>query len=198
MQKSKLIFMVLLPIVVIMVGTTAVYYYIMWKDDSRSGSTSLIALKEREKLLSDAQDVKVFYPDGAALNIMVIKIKQTFDSMKVAETAIGELFNLNAIPNKEAFPSNARVLGIYYGIDKILYVDLSSEIKKNFQGDALKEFLIIKSIYETATSNVELDDVQILINGKEEDTIGGHYSISAPIKRIATQEVKIDEIQKHG
>ncbi|MBF0487083.1 MAG: GerMN domain-containing protein [Nitrospirae bacterium] len=191
MRKSRLIFLVVLPLIVLIVGTTVVYYYIMWKDDSRSGATSLIALKEREKLVSDARDVKVFYPEGAALNIMIIKIKQTFDTMKIAETAIGELFNLNAIPNKEAFPSNARVLGIYYGIDKILYVDLSAEIKRNFQGDALKEFLIIKSIYETATSNVELDDVKILINGKEDETIGGHYDISSPIKRIATQEVKI-------
>ncbi|MBF0459488.1 MAG: GerMN domain-containing protein [Nitrospirae bacterium] len=198
MRKSKLIFMVLLPIVVVMAGTTAIYYYIMWKDDGRSGVMSLIALKEREKIVSDAQDVKVFYPEGAALNIMIIKIKQTFDTMKIAEAAIGELFNLNAIPNKEAFPSNARVLGIYYGIDKILYVDLSSEIKKNFQGDAMKEYLIIKSIYETAASNLELDDVKILINGKEEETIGGHYNISVPIKRIATQEVKFDEIRKHG
>ncbi|MEO5361734.1 MAG: GerMN domain-containing protein [Nitrospirota bacterium] len=198
MQKSKLIFLVFLPIVMLIVGTTVIYYYIMWKDDNSSDSASLIALKEKEKLVSDAQDVKVFYPEGAALNIMVIKIKQTFDTMKIAETAIGELFNLNSIPNKEAFPSNTRVLGVYYGIDKILYVDLSSDIKRNFQGDALKEFLIIKSIYETATSNLELDDVKILINGKEEDTLGGHYSISSPIKRIATQEVKFDEIRKHG
>jgi spore germination protein GerM len=198
MRKSRLTFFIILPIVILIAGISAGYYYFIWKDDDSTGSRSLIALKEKEKLVSDTQDVKVFYPEGAALNIMVIKIKQTFDTMKIAETAIGELFNRNTIPNKEAFPPNTKVMGIYYGIDKILYVDLSPEIKRNFQGDALKEFLIIRSIYETAISNVELDDVKILINGKEEDTIGGHYSISSPIKRIATQEVKTDEIRQHG
>jgi spore germination protein GerM len=86
-----------------------------------------------------------------------------------------------------SLPKNARLLGVYKGADRILYIDISGEFRRNFQGDAFAEFLLLKSLYESLISNVEdIQDVKVLIEGKEAETLGGHLYLVYPLKDIVT------------
>jgi hypothetical protein len=85
------------------------------------------------------------------------------------------------------------ILGIYKGSDQILYVDLSDELRRNFQGDALSEFLLLKGLYESLLANLQgIEDVKILVEGKEIETLGGHFYLKYPLKNLASYEFRGD------
>jgi len=70
-----------------------------------------------------------------------------------------------------------------------LYVDLSDEFRRNFQGDVLAEFLLLKGLYESLISNEqEIQDVKILIEGKEIETLGGHLLLTYPLREMVSYE----------
>ncbi|MEO5356375.1 MAG: GerMN domain-containing protein [Nitrospirae bacterium YQR-1] len=193
MRRGSTIFLLLIPIFV-MVGI-GVGYFLMSRGDTPTQLQSVFALKEVEqgKVIGEESTVTVVYRNGMELESVSVKTKKYFDSLKTAEAAVSELLSGEHITVKDAVPDGAKLLGMYYGIDRILYVDISLELKRNFRGDAAIEFLLLKSIYDTITSNIEADDVFLLINGKEEETLGGHCYIKYPLKKMLTQEVKFNE-----
>jgi hypothetical protein len=85
------------------------------------------------------------------------------------------------------------LLGLYKDASQVLYADLSDELRRNFQGDALDEYLLLKGIYETIISNLrDVQDVKILIEGKEAETLGGHLYLKFPLKNTVAYDFKGD------
>jgi hypothetical protein len=78
------------------------------------------------------------------------------------------------------------------GNDGIAYISLSEDFKRNFHGDVPDEFLLLKSLYETVISNVQVDNIKLLIDGKEADSIGGHFPVDRPLKQLVTQEIRLE------
>ena len=92
-----------------------------------------------------------------------------------AQAVINEFLQGPAGVPGSPVPRNAKLLGLYFGTDNILYVDLSDEFRRGFQGDALSEFLLLRGLYESLMSNVAgITDVKLLIDGKEIESLGGH------------------------
>jgi len=64
---------------------------------------------------------------------------------------------------------------------------LSDDFRRNFWGDALTEFLLLKGLYQSIIANVEdIVDVKVLIEGKELETLGGHLYLMYPLKDIVS------------
>ncbi|GAB6182421.1 GerMN domain-containing protein [Thermodesulfovibrio hydrogeniphilus] len=77
--------------------------------------------------------------------------------------------------------NTTRILGLYRDKENTIYLDLS----RNFinQSDASEEFDLLKSIYMTLKENFSwIQDVKILIEGKEVETLSGHFSIEKSLK----------------
>ncbi|MBF0318085.1 MAG: GerMN domain-containing protein [Nitrospirae bacterium] len=197
MRKGKLILIIIISLLLLCAGAVA-YYFFVWRDDGQTPSQNIVARGEQDKILDNSIELKIFYPEGTGLKKINIKTKQTFDSIKTAEVALVELFAGKSIPNRSGIPSDVKLLGLYYGIDKILYVDASGELQRNFHGDTMAELLLLKSIYETVVNNMEADDVKVLINGTETESLGGHFYLKYPLKRIVTQEIVVDGSHKSG
>ncbi|MBF0336988.1 MAG: GerMN domain-containing protein [Nitrospirae bacterium] len=198
MRKGKFILIIVVPILLLCVGAVAYYFFIWRDDDQQTLSQNIVARGEQDKILDNSIELKVFYPEGTSLKKIIIKSKQTFDAVKTSEAALTELFAGKNIPNRSAIPSDVKLLGLYYGIDKILYVDVSGELQRNFHGDAMAELLLLRSIYETVVSNMDADDVKVLINSTETESLGGHFYLKYPLKRIVTQEIVVDGSHKSG
>ena len=63
-----------------------------------------------------------------------------------------------------------------------VYVDFSETLSKSHPGGATGELLTIQSIIKTLQANFsEIQKVQILIDGKDVNTIAGHIDISQPL-----------------
>jgi hypothetical protein len=131
--------------------------------------------------------LRLYYPVDNQIQIEERKPPRTQGHMAIAEAVIGEYLKGPTGDKPSAMPGNARLLGVYKGADRILYVDISGEFRRNFQGDAYTEFLLLKSLYESIISNVEdIQDVKVLIEGKEVETLGGHLYLFSPLKDIVT------------
>jgi len=86
-------------------------------------------------------------------------------------------------------PKDVQLLGIYRDENRILYIDLSDEFRRNFHGDVPMEFLLLKGLYESLSSNLaEIEDIKVLIEGKEIETLGGHLYLSYPLKDMVSYE----------
>jgi germination protein M len=67
--------------------------------------------------------------------------------------------------------------------DHVAYVDFNDKIVKNNPGGSATETLLVASIVNTLTEFPEIEKVQILVEGKQVDTITGHMDVSQPLSR---------------
>lgn len=132
----------------------------------------------RTEWTQEAVTVKVGVPSGDGISYEERKVRYDSTKIRMAELIVEEYL--------KALPTNLRetkLLGLYQDRDNVLYVDLSEEFRKNFSGDARLEFYLLKSLLETLTLNVEgTQDVKILLEGKEVDTVGGHFQVLYPLR----------------
>lgn len=77
------------------------------------------------------------------------------------------------------FPSGISFLGVRVE-NNIAYVDLSS---KNLNGSSLQEAFTIDQIVYSLTELQDITSVQFLVDGKEVESLMGHYEVSEPISR---------------
>jgi spore germination protein GerM len=144
---------------------------------------------QSEKTSDDSFFVRIFYPFEGNLVMEERKVKRQVNTLAVSGTVLEE-FLKGPSKGKSDIPQGTRVLGIYSGSDRVLYVDLSDEFRRNFQGDASTEFLLLKGLYESIISNVQgIDDVKVIIEGKETESIGGHLYTLYPLKNML-QEIR--------
>ena len=75
-------------------------------------------------------------------------------------------------------PKDVHVNGVYYGSDMVLYLDLTDAFRRNFQGSAVDEYLLLKALHRSLMANVyQVSGIRLLIEGQEVDSIGGHLSV---------------------
>ncbi len=67
--------------------------------------------------------------------------------------------------------------------DGLCIVDFSSQLAENYSGGVMEEELMVYSIVNTLTQFSSIDQVQIWVNGKQLDTIGGHVDVSEAMAR---------------
>lgn len=100
-----------------------------------------------------------------------------------AKTAI-ELM-LTAPKSKEVFspvPAGTKLKKLTIK-DHIAYVDFNDRIAKNNGGGSTSERLLVGAIVNTLTEFPEIEKVQILVDGKNIETLSGHMDISEPLSR---------------
>ena len=81
------------------------------------------------------------------------------------------------------FPAGTRLRGFYVTDRDEAFVDLSSEIAAAHPGGALREQLTVYAVVNAVTSNLPtIQRVQILIGGREVDTLAGHIDLRWPLE----------------
>lgn len=81
-----------------------------------------------------------------------------------------------------AIPNGTRLNAVFVE-GNTAYVDLSPEMAKNQSGGTSQEFLSVYAIVDTLTAFPGIEQVKILIDGKETQTLCGHIDISEPLRR---------------
>jgi len=62
------------------------------------------------------------------------------------------------------------------------YLDFSEELVSGFSGGSTQEYLLLSSVVRTVAENFrDASRVQILVEGRVADSIGGHYEITEPL-----------------
>ncbi len=83
-----------------------------------------------------------------------------------------------------AIPAGTQVHHVYVTSKGEAFVDLSREIMTGHTGGSLDEALTVFAIVNAVTVNLpDVTGVQILIDGKEVDTLAGHIDLRHPLGR---------------
>ncbi len=147
-------------------------------------------------LSNDAVAVKIFLSadEGEGITVEELKIRNNPIPVKMAEAIMAEYLKGLKYGLKDT-----KLLGIYRDKRSIIYIDLSEEFRKNFSGDVKQEYSLLKSLYETITVNIPgTEDVRVLIDGKEVESIGGHFSALYPLGDTVRDDLQQTADQKPG
>lgn len=100
------------------------------------------------------------------------------------ETLINELIKgPQDTNNSKTIPEGTKLLGVEVK-DRIAYVNFSKELKDNHWGGSSGETITIYSIVNTLVlqPNLEIERVQILVEGQAIETLAGHADTSVPLE----------------
>jgi spore germination protein GerM len=180
-------------IVLLFLAVAAGSYFFMHKyTESEKQATSTTAQSPVMEP-ADISILRIYQPRNNGIEMTERKIPKRISNIAIAEAVIEEFFKSTAASGVSAIPQNVKLLGLYKDEAQMLYIDLSDEARRNFQGDALAEYLLLKAIYESLVSNVlDFQDCRILIEGKEIETLGGHFYLKYALKNMFSAEIKGD------
>lgn len=82
-----------------------------------------------------------------------------------------------------AIPPETTVHAVYLAANGEAYVDLGPEIVAHHTGGTIDEALAVYQIVNALTVNTSITSVQILIDGKEVDTLAGHIDLRRPLAK---------------
>jgi len=178
MRKRLVIFGVLLAFIA--AGVAGIGVYRSWKHDR----TGIVAGQRPGKLQAgEAKVIDLYFTDADGQRLAL-------ESREIGGRSIEEKIRqameaLIAGPSKKklapTIPEGVKIRGIYYK-EKIAFVDFTSALSSNHPGGSWTELLTIYSIINTITENFpEVKKVQILIEGREPETLAGHVDISRPL-----------------
>jgi hypothetical protein len=87
-------------------------------------------------------------------------------------------------PLTSAIPPDTMLRAIYLSEGGDLFVDLTSQLTTQHPGGALEELFTVYTIVNSVTVTLPaITRVQILIDGKEVDTLAGHVDLRNPLSR---------------
>ena len=87
-------------------------------------------------------------------------------------------------PYLSLIPAGTMLLAFYITDRGDAFVDLSPEVSTMQPGGSTNELLTVYAIVNTVTANLQsVERVQILINGKQADTLAGHVDLRRPFER---------------
>lgn len=87
-------------------------------------------------------------------------------------------------PHVSAIPDGTKLRTVFFTKAGELYVDLSADLQTNHPGGTTNETLTVYALVSALTSNLPaVTGVQILVEGKEVDTLAGHLDLRRPIEQ---------------
>jgi spore germination protein GerM len=116
-----------------------------------------------------AVDSEVAYADGAAAQAQEIVNAQLAPA---------------AAPLVSPIPAGTRLRALYLSAKGEAYVDLSKDVVTAHTGGTQDELLTIYAIVNALTANLPaVTSVQLLVDGKEVDTLAGHIDLRRPLEK---------------
>lgn len=181
MKKSSLVIIILL-LLLIGGGAGFLYFYTIVYQPV---GTEKVDTSLDDAILKNYTNIRIFYPVGENMEIVEKKVSANLSRLELTELLLRTYFEISRDLDTGIVPDGTNINNIYISGDNIVYIDFSRTFKKNFRGDVIDEYMLLKTIYETIMGNVEdISDVVILIDGRERETLGGHFFLDRPLKSI--------------
>ena len=127
---------------------------------------------------------KLFYVsmDGTKLTGVDKEVAYGDGASAQAQEIINEQLTPPPAPYVSAIPPGTKLRAIYLSGKGEAFVDLSKEASSAHTGGTQDELLTIYSIVNALTTNLPaVTSVQLLVDGKEVDTLAGHIDLRQPL-----------------
>ena len=87
-------------------------------------------------------------------------------------------------PHVSAIPAGTKLRTVFFTKAGEIYVDVSADLQTNHPGGTTNETLTVYALVSALTSNLPaVTGVQILVEGREVDTLAGHLDLRRPIEQ---------------
>jgi hypothetical protein len=87
-------------------------------------------------------------------------------------------------PLASTIPKGATLRGIFVSERNAVFVDLDAAIRAAHPGGTRQELMTVYTIVNAVLTNLpNLQEVQILIDGREADTLAGHVDLRRPLRK---------------
>jgi spore germination protein GerM len=128
----------------------------------------------------------LFYVSDDGLHLTSVERDVPFADQTVAQARRiieAQLAPVDA-PLVSAIPAGTTLRAIFVTEQGAAFVDLSREAASAHPGGSLNELLTVYTIVQSLTTNLRaVTSVQLLVDGKEVDTLAGHIDIKRPLPR---------------
>ena len=120
--------------------------------------------------------------DGRGLVRREIEVPYGTDTLSRARIIVERQLERPPRQLLSPFPRGTRLRAAYLADDGNLFVDLSGEVTTEHSGGSLDELLTVYALVNALTTNIaEISAVQILVDGREVDTLAGHIDLRQPL-----------------
>lgn len=129
---------------------------------------------------------RLFYvsEDGTRLTGIEREIAYGEGPLEQAREIIAAQIAPVAEPFVSAIPRGTTIRALFMTEGGDAYVDLSREVATSHTGGTLDEILTIYTIVNALTTNLPaITTVQLLVEGKEMDTLSGHVDLRRPLAK---------------
>jgi hypothetical protein len=147
-----------------------------------------VSPQEAPKIESDGRRIKarLFYvtEDGTRLTGVERDVAYADSVEEQARQIISAQIAPAVEPQVSAIPQGAELRALFVTPGGEAFVDMSVEMAAAHPGGSLSELLTIYTIVNALTANLPtVTAVQLLIDGKEVDTLAGHVDLRSPLAR---------------
>ncbi len=129
---------------------------------------------------------RLFYvtEDGQRLRAVERDVPFGATTVEQAEALVREQLQPAPAPLSSAMPAGTGLRAVFLTPSGDAYVDLTREATANHTGGSLDELFSVYTIVNLLTSNLPaIQRVQILVEGKEVDSLAGHIDLRHPLPR---------------
>lgn len=122
--------------------------------------------------------------DGTRLTSVEREVPYADPTEAQARRILEAQFAPVSAPLVSAIPAGTAVRAVFLTPQGTAFVDLSPEIAAQHPGGSLNELLTVYTIVQALTTNLPaVTSVQVLVDGKEVDTLAGHLDMKHPLPR---------------
>jgi hypothetical protein len=128
----------------------------------------------------------LYYVSEDGLRLVPVEREVPFgeDTLTQARHLIEAQLQAAPAPFVQALPAATTLRTLFLSDSGNAYVDLSGEVSALHTGGSLDELFAVYAIVNVLTVNLPaIQRVQILVDGKEVDTLAGHVDIRAPLPK---------------
>jgi hypothetical protein len=126
----------------------------------------------------DYMVLELYFPSGNSFEGEQRSVPRASSVRGIARIVIEEFLSGPTGRSKGIIPGKSSLNGLFLGEDSILYIDLSDEFRRNFQGNAMQEYALLKAFNKSIMKNVfQVKGIKLLVDGREVDSVGGHIYV---------------------
>ena len=134
----------------------------------------------------EPQEVNLFLLDSTAMMLVPVKIERRLrrELNQRLNQVVTALIQETSPDFRNTIPRGTEINEVYIDSQQTAYLDFSSHLTDGHIGGTTAEFLTVTAILRTVFDAFpdEIKQVQILIDGKEIETIAGHLNLSQPLR----------------
>lgn len=122
--------------------------------------------------------------DGMRLAAVDREVPFGEDTVTQAQRLVEAQLGPAPAPLAQALPEGVQVRHVFVTDRGDAFVDLSQDVTARHTGGSLQELFAVYEIVNALTVNLPaIERVQILVDGKEVDTLAGHVDLRAPLRK---------------